>query len=274
VNRKPCVFPFKYKGTVYEGCTTDHSENNEPWCATAVDPETGEALSGFWEDCGNGCPGTKYPCGLFNLDGKCVNETFRARIEAERDIHIDPVSKEPNFEFRDGVKDYKNDGSVVAPKCSTVQPTIEGNGPINGNENVVGECSCAEKCMKLDHRGPDEHGWCFLGSIRDPQEPTKYCYKDTVWSPTAGRFWSRDACTALAANSPVPPPPPPFMPDGVFTPNNPDPDYDIPVVSLDDEVLDPIEPLPPLEPVSITPIPPTPEPIHFAPIEPEEQQAE
>jgi len=31
----PCIFPFKYKGHLYQTCTTD--DDTEPWCATEVD---------------------------------------------------------------------------------------------------------------------------------------------------------------------------------------------------------------------------------------------
>eukprot|EP00397_Hematodinium_sp_SG-2012_P000093 GEMP01000093.1.p1 GENE.GEMP01000093.1~~GEMP01000093.1.p1 ORF type:complete len:2576 (+),score=317.10 GEMP01000093.1:234-7730(+) len=34
-----CVFPFVYRGTSYTGCV-NLRDNNQPWCATAVDPKT------------------------------------------------------------------------------------------------------------------------------------------------------------------------------------------------------------------------------------------
>ena len=33
---KRCVFPFQYKGTTYQRCTSDHSANEAQWCATSV----------------------------------------------------------------------------------------------------------------------------------------------------------------------------------------------------------------------------------------------
>ena len=31
-----CVFPFQYRGVLYQRCTSDHSSNGEQWCATSV----------------------------------------------------------------------------------------------------------------------------------------------------------------------------------------------------------------------------------------------
>ena len=33
-----CIFPFKYKGIEYTGCTTAESENGHAWCAYQVQP--------------------------------------------------------------------------------------------------------------------------------------------------------------------------------------------------------------------------------------------
>ena len=77
VEDNDCVFPFIYKGVSYSSCTKAESSNGAPWCATAVDDE-GVAVAGAWEDCQDGCPGTNYVCDdgfLFNVEGKCVNET-------------------------------------------------------------------------------------------------------------------------------------------------------------------------------------------------------
>jgi len=45
-----CVFPFEYKGTVYQRCTSDHSANEEQWCATSV-ARDGSVIIGEWGDC-------------------------------------------------------------------------------------------------------------------------------------------------------------------------------------------------------------------------------
>ena len=50
-----CVFPFSYKGTVYERCIT--VDDVTPWCATEVD-SFGYHVDGKWGYCGVGCPGT------------------------------------------------------------------------------------------------------------------------------------------------------------------------------------------------------------------------
>merc|ERR1719410_105992 len=46
----PCTFPFKYKGVVYEACTS--FGHDQPWCATSLHPDTNHARS--WGNCN--CP--------------------------------------------------------------------------------------------------------------------------------------------------------------------------------------------------------------------------
>lgn len=47
---KRCVFPFEYKGALYQRCTSDHSTNGKQWCATSVTRE-GAVIVGEWGDC-------------------------------------------------------------------------------------------------------------------------------------------------------------------------------------------------------------------------------
>jgi len=47
---KRCVFPFQYKNTLYQRCTSDHSTNGEQWCATSVSRD-GSVIVGEWGDC-------------------------------------------------------------------------------------------------------------------------------------------------------------------------------------------------------------------------------
>jgi len=47
---KRCVFPFQYKGSLYQRCTSDHSSNGEQWCATSVTRD-GSVIVGEWGDC-------------------------------------------------------------------------------------------------------------------------------------------------------------------------------------------------------------------------------
>ena len=55
------MFPFTYKGKIFNKCTKDDSENGIEWCATKVDDE-GNVVKNAWKDCEQGCPGTLYPC--------------------------------------------------------------------------------------------------------------------------------------------------------------------------------------------------------------------
>merc|ERR1712080_521990 len=45
-----CKFPFRYRGRLFNECTTYNSENGEAWCATR---------SGQYEDCQSSCPGVR-----------------------------------------------------------------------------------------------------------------------------------------------------------------------------------------------------------------------
>jgi len=45
-----CVFPFQYKGVLYQRCTSDHSTNGAQWCATSV-ARDGSVITGEWGDC-------------------------------------------------------------------------------------------------------------------------------------------------------------------------------------------------------------------------------
>lgn len=45
---QPCIFPFRYDGISYSGCTT--AGNVAPWCSTMTD-FTGQHVSGNWGDC-------------------------------------------------------------------------------------------------------------------------------------------------------------------------------------------------------------------------------
>jgi len=44
------VFPFQYKGVLYQRCTSDHSTNGAQWCATSV-ARDGSVITGEWGDC-------------------------------------------------------------------------------------------------------------------------------------------------------------------------------------------------------------------------------
>ena len=57
---KPCIFPFTYRGHVYNTCTADHPyDDHFIWCSTKLDGN-GEHVSGTWGICSLGCPGTEH----------------------------------------------------------------------------------------------------------------------------------------------------------------------------------------------------------------------
>ena len=51
---QPCVFPFVYNQTLYNGCTTAGS-SADPWCSTALDAR-GVYVAGRWGTCEPACP--------------------------------------------------------------------------------------------------------------------------------------------------------------------------------------------------------------------------
>jgi len=56
---EPCIFPFKFRGVTYTGCTWVASDltDSKPWCSTMVN-ETGHHIGGKgkWGNCAPGCP--------------------------------------------------------------------------------------------------------------------------------------------------------------------------------------------------------------------------
>ena len=58
VEIKPCQFPFIYKNETFFGCTSNHDEDQLPWCSTQTDSITNEHIdkSGYWGHCPDTCP--------------------------------------------------------------------------------------------------------------------------------------------------------------------------------------------------------------------------
>ena len=55
----PCVFPFKFKGKMFDRCTWEQSQltNNKPWCSTMVDKEGNHIIGeAKWGNCSPECP--------------------------------------------------------------------------------------------------------------------------------------------------------------------------------------------------------------------------
>ena len=53
VANKPCVFPFKYRGTSYRKCTTERNKG-KLWCSTEVDA-FGDYVKDKWGNCDSNC---------------------------------------------------------------------------------------------------------------------------------------------------------------------------------------------------------------------------
>lgn len=52
-SRSACVFPFKFRGVTYDGCTEVASEGT-PWCSTKTD-SNGVHVQGNWGSCPSSC---------------------------------------------------------------------------------------------------------------------------------------------------------------------------------------------------------------------------
>ena len=55
VPNAPCIFPFKHKGVVYEGCPVDSSDKTRRWCSTKID-KNGKHVNGNYGFCSKNCP--------------------------------------------------------------------------------------------------------------------------------------------------------------------------------------------------------------------------
>lgn len=53
---RSCVFPFKFRGETYTGCTTDHDPDGRSWCSTQVtDSGVHVENAGQWDYCSKNC---------------------------------------------------------------------------------------------------------------------------------------------------------------------------------------------------------------------------
>ena len=54
---KPCIFPFKYNGTIFNGCERDHEDRTKTWCSTKVDSKGNHIPNqNEYGHCGKNCP--------------------------------------------------------------------------------------------------------------------------------------------------------------------------------------------------------------------------
>ena len=53
--QKPCSFPFRFEGKIYNSCTPDGvPAGATSWCATRTNPSTGNAVPGHKGNCRSG----------------------------------------------------------------------------------------------------------------------------------------------------------------------------------------------------------------------------
>jgi len=192
-----CIFPFTYKDTKYEACTTSHQDIGDSWCAYEVD-ENGVAIDGKWGECNLACPiegdleGAK--CNETTLDtltGICVDEAGETKLNEEKPAYA--------FRFDAGAEDTepanvcKTEVEASRCRCAT---SVSG-------EPVGQKAGCTQTTNAVEGSEP-AYGWCFLENIEDPTDATKNCFPDALWSFTHGRFWSHRACVPDDVKEPEP----------------------------------------------------------------------
>jgi len=190
VQKNDCIFPFIYNGTSHNKCTTSDTSNGASWCATEVDEE-GVVVRNTWQDCVDGCPGTKFECNngfLFNEDGECFNETKATSLLARLStgalpVVLDDVPSETSQKVAPVCPLGRSSAQMKGCRCEAgaVVKGLDGN-PRGGCIPPLGDES-------------DSQGWCFLDHVQDPINPAENCFKDTEWSVVDGKFWSSDACS-------------------------------------------------------------------------------
>ncbi len=184
--RKPCVFPFNYKGVRYNSCTTVHARYNRAWCATRVDPQ-GDVIPGEWGDCHpRDCPSETEPCysgddPAFREVGVCVTPTVRGWIETYYRRKAFYEGRRRRFDGRLGIlflPGLEREKAEKAPTCP--------------------ECFCGSRCYPMlvpsSDRGASALG-CRLSHVADVWHPRRACYSDAVWSPHEKAFVSIEACS-------------------------------------------------------------------------------
>ena len=75
---KPCIFPFLYKGVIYDECT--NMDHDQKWCSTKV-YSAGTHVDGKYGHCGNDCKSGKFE--------KCIQKknVITKRIQWIQFIH-------------------------------------------------------------------------------------------------------------------------------------------------------------------------------------------
>jgi len=121
-----CVFPFTYKGVVYDKCTkADHSK---PWCSTKTNIE-GHYISGHWGDCSPTCLSGIIDTGYEPLiPGKENNKNTRIdRVEGSSSGEIGPdLIDDIDYGSTEGVDIYDNSEDGIIGEA--IDPELSGDG--------------------------------------------------------------------------------------------------------------------------------------------------
>ena len=82
---KACQFPFKYRGTLYNQCIKEGSDDGREWCATAVNKRR-RRLKGKWGNC------DPKACQSLNFEetGLTTYTYHYAKLELHKKLYTDP----------------------------------------------------------------------------------------------------------------------------------------------------------------------------------------
>ena len=85
---KQCVFPFRYNGVIYKGCTKvtwEGKYTNNPWCSTEVN-EDGNYV-GLWGNCSQSCQNGNRNFKNFLSTAKQIVNLQQARAASELSLN-------------------------------------------------------------------------------------------------------------------------------------------------------------------------------------------
>lgn len=91
-----------------------------------------------------------------------------------------------DYQFDDGLEEFRSVDECVEArpiKCRCARRNIAKRSP-------GANCNPVPSAEQYD----GNNGWCYLEHVGDPANPGADCFPDAVWSASAGRFWSLQAC--------------------------------------------------------------------------------
>jgi len=135
----PCIFPFKYKGHLYQTCTTD--DDTEPWCATEVD---GFGEMDDWKYCYSQSPeGSAEANTCSTSNGRPCIFPFKVRRGDNFREYTTCTTADGDAQPWCATKVNDNGQMMEWAHCNSECPGVAGtNNMIVHPDNAVGNCKC------------------------------------------------------------------------------------------------------------------------------------